>query len=130
MYYYDILCVQYKEKTTEGRLYDCGVELASDGTYGRPDYLQHATRGTLSLHSLYLILWANFGAFCMALVTQADAQEKICGPVISNWQSVHHYCVMQLRSVWLHICNKLQLSFDERSFFIMQCMQNLLEVTF
>ena len=126
---YYILCVQYKEKTTEGRLYDCGVELASDGTYGRPDYLQHATRGTLSLHSLYLILWANFGAFCMALVTQADAQEKICGPVISTWQSVRHYCVMQLRSVWLHIGNKLQLSLDVRSFFIMQCMQNLLEVT-
>jgi len=111
------------------RLYDCGVELSPDGTYGRPDYLHHATRGTLSLQSLYLLLWANFGAFCMALITQPDAQEKISGPVISSWQHIRHYCVSQLRSVWWHMNNNLQMSTEELSFFIMKCMQTMIEVT-
>ena len=120
--------LQYEGKITEGRLYDCGVELSSDGTYGRPDYLPHATRGTLSLHSLYFLLWANFGSFCMALLTQPDAQQRISGPVISKWQAIRHYCVMQLRSVWLHMGNKLKISPEEQSFLTLQSMHNLLEV--
>ena len=120
--------LQYEGKITEGRLYDCGVELSSDGTYGRPDYLPHATRGTLSLHSLYFLLWANFGSFCMALLTQPDAQQRISGPVISEWQTIRHYCVMQLRSVWLHMGNKLKISPEEQSFLTLRCMHNLLEV--
>ena len=104
------------------------MELSSDGMYGRPDYLIHATRGTLSLHSLYLILWANFSAFYMALVTQPDAQEKISGPIISPKQHIHHYCIGQLRNAWRHMGDKLSLSPEKHSFFIMQCMERLLEV--
>ena len=123
-----ILHIQYGGKVAEGRLYDCGVELSADGKYGRPDYLPHATRGTLNLHSLHLILWANFSAFSMALLTQPDAQQKISGPVISSWQSVRHYCVSQLRSVWLHMGSNMKLSLEEQSFFIMKCMHTLVEV--
>jgi len=36
--------MQFEEKIMKQRLYDCGVELSPDGTYGRPDYLLHATR--------------------------------------------------------------------------------------
>lgn len=120
--------LQYPDKISENCLYDCGVELSRDGMYGRPDYLPHATRGTLSLHSLYFILWTNFTAFYMALVTQPDALEKIRGPIISPRQDVHRYCVGQLRNVWHHLGNKLSLSPKEQSFFIMQCMERLLEV--
>lgn len=109
-------------------MYDSGVELTSEGTYGRPDYLPHATRGTLSLHSLYLILWANFSAFSMALLTQPDAQQKISGPVISSSQPVQHYCVTQLQNVWIHIGKNMKMSLEEQSFFLMQCMENFLEV--
>ena len=122
------ICIQFKEKIMEEHLYDCGVELSPDGAYGRPDYLLHATRGTLSLQSLYLLLWTNFGAFCMALITQPDAQEKISGPVISTGQHIRHYCVSQLRSVWRHMNNNLQMSSEELSFFIMRCMQTMMEV--
>ena len=104
------------------------MELSRDGLYGRPDYLPHATRGTLSLHSLYLILWANFSAFYMALVTQPDAQEKISGPIISPKQHAHHYCMGQLHNAWRHMGDKLSLSPEEQSYFIMQCMERLLEV--
>ena len=62
------------------------------------------------------------------MVTQPDAQEKICGPIISPWQHVRHYCVQQLRLAWFHMGNKLNLSTEEQSFFIMQCMEGLLEV--
>ena len=64
----------------------------------------------------------------MALVTQPDAEEKISGPIISRREHVHHYCRGQLRNVWLHMGDKLSLSLKEQSFFIMQCMERLLEV--
>ena len=109
--------------------YDCGVELSPEGTYGRQDYLSHANRGTYTLHSLYLILWANFAALSVSLLTQPGATEKIHGTVISNWLSIRHYCVSQLRTVWLHIRNNLGISDEERSFFIMRCMKKLFEVS-
>ena len=120
--------MQFEGKITKDRLYDCGVELSPDGTYGRPDYIHHATRGTLSLQSLYLLLWANFAAFCMALITQPDGHERISGPVISSWQHIRHYCVSQLRGIWWHMSNSLQLSTEEQSFFIMKNMLSLMEV--
>ena len=62
-------------------MYDCGCELNQDGQYGRKDYIPHATRGTLSLHSWYLMLWTNFGAFCVGLLTQPNAIKQISGNV-------------------------------------------------
>ena len=119
---------QYDAKVSESFQYDCGVELTCDGIYGRSDYLSHATRGTLSLHSLCLILWGNFSAFCMALLTQPDADRKISGPVISSSHPIRDYCVMHLRNVWLYIGKNLKMSLEEQSFFLMQCMEKCLEV--
>ena len=113
----------------DGLLYDCGVELSPEGQFGRQDYLKHANRGTYTLHSLYLLLWANFGSFCMALLTQPDADRAIHGPIISDWLSVRHYCVSQLRTVWLHMRNNLGVSDEERSFLLMRCMKRLYEVS-
>ena len=110
-------------------LYDCGVELTAEGQYGHPDYIKHATRGTYSLHSLYLILWANFGAFCMSLLTQPMAQSMIHGPIISERQTIRHYCFSQLQSVWMHMQNNLAISEEERSFLVMRCLMNLYEVS-
>ena len=97
-----------------GYRYDSGVDLSSGGLFGRQDYMKHATRGTYTLHSLYLLLWANFGAFCMALLTQPEAEAAIHGPLISEWLSVRHYCVSQLRTMWMHIQNNLSLLDEER----------------
>ena len=113
----------------DGLLYDCGVELTPDGQFGRQDYHKHASRGTYTLHSLYLLLWANFGAFCMALLVLPDADRTIHGPLISEWLSVRHYCISQLRTVWMHIRNNLGISDEERSFLIMRCMKTLYEVS-
>ena len=119
----------YKSKVTkDGLLYDCGVVLSPEGEFGRPDYNQHANRGTYNLHSLYLILFVNFGSFCIAMLTQPDAQKNIHGPLISRWLSVRHYCVSQLRSIWLHIRNNLGISAEERSFLIMKCMMRFYKV--
>ena len=114
----------------DGLLYDCGVELSPEGQFGRQDYLKHANRGTYTLHSLYLLLWANFGSFCMALLVHPDADRTIHGPLISDWLSVRHYCVSQLRTVWMHMRNNLGLSDEERSFLIVRCMKRLYEVSF
>ena len=56
-------------------MYDCGCELNEVGNYGRSDYNSR----TLSLHSWYLLLWCNFGAFCIGLLTQPTALEQIKG---------------------------------------------------
>jgi hypothetical protein len=106
-----------------GYHYDCGVELTSDGQFGRPVYEKHATRGTYDLHSLYHLLWLNFGSFCMALLTQPDAQENISGQLISGWQPVRHYCVAQLRTIWAHMIMNIKLSQEELSFLFMDSMK-------
>ena len=90
--------------------------------------MKHATRGTYTLHSLYLLLWANFGTLCMALLTQPKAEAAIRGGVLSGWLSVRHYCVSQLRTVWMHMQNNLVFSDEERSFLVMCCTKRLYEV--
>lgn len=90
--------------------------------------MKHASRGTYTLHSLYLLLWANFGAFCIALLTQPDSDDKIHGNLISDWISVRHYCVSQLRTLWMHMRNNLSLSEEERTFFVMRTMKKFYEV--
>ena len=112
----------------DGLLYNCGVELSPEGLFGRQDYVKHATRGTYTLHSLYLLLWANFGAFCIALLTQPKAEADIHGPIISKRLSVRDYCISQLRTVWMHMRNNLHLSDEERSFLVTACTNRLHKV--
>ena len=112
----------------DGLLYDCGVELSPEGLFGRQDYVKHATRGTYTLHSLYLLLWANFGAFCMALLTQPEAEASIRGQIMSEQLSLRHYCLSQLRIVWVHMQKNLGLSDEERSFLVMCCTRRFYEV--
>ena len=64
----------------------------------------------------------------MALLTQPDAETAIHGSIISEWLSVRHYCVSQLRTMWMHLRNNLSLSDEERSFFVMRCTKRLYEV--
>ena len=67
----------------------------------------------------------------MSLLTlpDADAKSKIHGPLISpGWQSIQHYCVSQLRTVWQHLRNNLGLSEEERTFFVNQCLVTYHEV--
>ena len=59
-------------------LYDCGYNLTADGEY-RWAHTAQAHRGALNLHSLHLLLWVNFGAFCLSLLTQPGAQDVIKG---------------------------------------------------
>lgn len=96
--------------------------------FGRQDYIEHGNRGTYTLHSLYLLLWANFSAFCVALLTQPDSDKKIHGTIISDWISVRHYCVSQLRAMWMYMRNNLSLSEEERAFFVMMAMKRFNQV--
>ena len=112
----------------DGLLYDCGVELSPEGQFGRQDYKKHACRGTYTLHSLYLLLWANFGCFCVTLLTQPDSDQRIHGKIISEWLSLRHYCVSQLKTLWLHLRNNLGLTDEQRAFFVMRAMDRLWQV--
>ena len=110
----------------QGRLYDCGVEINADGQYGRPDYLTRVEKGTLSLHSLYLLLWANFGAFCLNLLTQG--RDALRGHVISDYQAVRHYCKSQMGAMWLHLSISLSLTDEQLSLLIVRSMQRMIQV--
>ena len=112
----------------DGHLYDSGVELSPEGLFGREDYKEHACRGTYTLHSLYLLLWANFGCFCISLLTQPNSYNLIAGKVISKGLPLAQYCVSQLRTLWKHIRDNLKLSEEQRVFFVAACLDKFLQV--
>ena len=121
--------LQYDHKVTSAHKYDCGVELSQEGLHGRPDYKARADKHYLSLHSWYSILWANFGAFCVGLITQPDGHEKI-GTVLSEHHSdIRHMCVAQMRNFWLHINLALNRTTEEISFFIRRAMTFLVKAS-
>lgn len=109
--------------------YDSGVELTPEGLYGRHDYLKHATRGTLSLHSLYLMLWTNFASFSLALLTQPSAVKELTGKILSTGEPVREYCVTQMKKLWTLLRNGLGVSDEERKIVVKGCLNNLLEVS-
>ena len=104
------------------------MELTREGLYGRHDYLKHVTRGTLSLHSLYLMLWSNFASFSVALLTQPSAEKDLVGKIISNTEPVREYCVGQMKKLWGLLRNGLGVSDEERLLVVKGCLNNLLEV--
>ena len=110
--------------------YDAGVQLTDNGFYGQQSYLKHATRGTLSLQSLYLLLWANAGAFCVGLLTDTESESKMCGSVFPKYFSVRQFCMKQLKTLWGHLSTSLGISVEERSFLVSRTMWNLLKVRF
>ena len=108
--------------------YNTGVQLTEDGLYQHDTSLKHALRGTLSLQSLYLLLWSNVGAFCVGLLTDPEAEAKMRGAVFPESLSVRHYCVKQLRSMWQHLSTSLGIAVEERSFLVSRSMWSLLKV--
>lgn len=125
-----LLLPQYNSRVGPSyRFYDQGVELTDEGLYGHHGYTKHATRGTLSLHSLYLLLWANFAAFCTALLFHSEAEDKLVGSVFSEGvEPVRQYCVSQLRQLWGHLRNSLTISDEERLLLVGGCLNQLFEV--
>lgn len=111
------------------KFYDAGVELTPEGFFGRHDYIQHATRGTLNIQSLYLLLWSNFSAFSVALLTQQDAEKKLVGNVMSEEVPVRQYCVDQMFKMWNLLKRGLNISEEERRLLVQGCLNNLLEVS-
>lgn len=94
-----------------------------DGDYGRDYYKRR-----ISLHAQYLLLLANFSAFCISLYTQEKATDNISGPVMTPELSVRHYCLGQLKTIWNHILTNLNLSLEEASHLIMRTLLKFLQV--
>ena len=110
------------------QFYDAGVELSPEGFFGHHDYIQHATRGSLNIQSLYLILWSNFCGFSVALLTQEDAEQKLSGKIISDEEPIRQYCVVQMYKMWDLLKKGLNISEEERMLLVCGCLSNLLEV--
>ena len=110
------------------QFFDSGVELTPEGLYGRHDYLKHVTRGTLSLPSLYLILWSDFASFSLSLLTQPSAQKQLSGKILSNSEPPREYCVAQMKKLWSLLRSGLGISDEERLVLVQGCLNSLLEV--
>ncbi len=110
------------------QFYDAGVELTSEGLYGRFDYLKHATRGTLSLHSLYMLLWSNFSSFSLSLLTQPEAEQNLSGKLLSKSEPPRELCVGQMKKLWSLLGTGMGLSEEEKLLLVKTCLNNLLEV--
>lgn len=110
------------------QFFDSGVELTPEGMYGSHDCLKHVTRGTLSLPSLYLVLWSNFASFSLALLTQPSAEQDLAGKLLSKSEPVRDYCVAQMRKMWALLRSGLGMSDEERLILVQGCLNNLLEV--
>ena len=104
------------------------MELSLDGFFGRHDYIKHATRGTLSIQSLYLMLWSTFCGFSVALLTQKDVEQKLSGKIISEEVPLRQYCATQMFKMWKLLKDGLNISEEERLLFVRGCLSNLLEV--
>ena len=123
--------VQYDSPVgpSEEFYYDHGVELRpEDGLYGKHDYIKHATRGTLSIHSLYLILWSSFAGFSLALLTQPSAEKELTGKVFSGSEPVRQYCATQLQRLWQLLRSGLGVCNEERLMLVQGCLNTLFEV--
>lgn len=114
---------------TNAQFFDSGVELTPEGLYGRHEYHKHMTRGTLSLPSLYLVLWSQFAGFSMALLTQPGAEKNMAGKLLSPGESVREYCAAQLKKMWGLLRTGLGVSDEERLMLVKGCLNNLLEVS-
>ena len=109
-------------------MYDCGVELTADGLLGRPGYNTRIKNGTLTLNFLYFLLWANFGCFCIGMLTQKEFDRNLIPGIFSMWQPIRHYCFSYVSSMWLKLQSHLHLSDEERPFFIVCVLEKLLQV--
>ena len=108
--------------------YDCGIILLNNGKLNETIYNEYTTRGAYTMPSLYSLLWTNIGAFCIALLTQPDADTKLHGPIISKWLPLRHYCLAKLNEISLLIKSKLDISEEVFTLLMMSCMKKLCEV--
>ena len=112
-------CMQLEKKMSSPYFYDCGVEIAADGTPGKSNYSQRH----LTLRSLHLLLWANFSLLCISLLTQKDV--TLSSKVLSRSLPERQYCLMKMRAAWLHMqCSTV----EKTSYFVMRSCQELIEV--
>ena len=109
-------------------MYDCGLELTADGLLGRTSYNTRLKNGNFTLNSLYFLLWANFGCFCIGLLTQREFDNKLIPGIFSSWQPLRHYCFSYLNSMWLKLQSHLCLSEEERPFFVVCILEKFFEV--
>ncbi len=110
-------------RSAKGIFYDHGVELTEGGLYGRQSYLQVARERQLHLPSLYLLLWANFASFGVALLTQENAEQRLL-QLLSSQTTVKH----AVHSLWKTMQGNFNLLHEELSFFLMAAMLRVIEV--
>lgn len=62
------------------------------------------------------------------MLTQPDSHEHLLGEIFSDDQPVRNYCLVKLKTLWRFMQNNLDLTEEERCFFIQTAMTRFQEV--
>ena len=100
-----------------GELYDVATSLSDDGFVKNLKYIPHMSRGTLSIHSNYLTLWANYGALCICLLMNPILSEKLTETeesIFSPCVRLRHDCFSRTLEAWQLLSSNLNITTEER----------------
>ena len=110
--------------------YNHGIELTLlNGNFARKEYGKCAYKGSFTHHSLYLLLWANFSTFCVALLTQSHVERTMCGSILSSQLNPFDYCFNQMQMLWKMLRDNLKLTEERRSHFVTLVAEKMFQVT-
>ena len=77
---------------------------------------------------MYLLLWANFCAFCVSLLTSQNAELQLTS-LLSDDLPVRALCVSRLRSLWTHMRNSLHVLDEGLAYLIQKCSEAIIRVS-
>ena len=106
--------------------YEDGTHLTESGFYGKYAYTADGGTRSLTLPSLYVLLWMNFAAFGMALHTKQFTSKDLSF-VCSKPESL---CSERLDSVWKHMTQNMDLCDEHVSHLVTNCLSEVLKVKY
>ena len=113
----------------------CPLELHCDGERSSGDekyrcaaYLKWMATGSLNVHSVCLRHLLNFGAFCIGLLTQPEAEQHMREKIVPHSLPVRNYCTSKLQDTWRHMQSNLCMAEEEVLFLVLKCLYCFLQV--
>ena len=99
-----------------------------DGKPGKYGYEGRISKTRIKLESEHLLLLANFSMLCISLLTQEDVE--LSNTILTASLPPRQYCVLKMKAAWFHMQTLMRLTVEKASFFVMQCCQELIKVSY
>ena len=105
-----------------------GEGTSDDEKYRCATYLKWMAMGSLNIDSVSLLHLLNFGAFCIGLLTQPEAEQHMRGRILPHNLPLRNFCTSKLRDTWRHMQSNLCMAEEEVLFLILKCLYCFLQV--